>query len=106
ELVRASTNTRAKLVLERSIDRAPSTNVLDVALPTRQTLVWKCRRGLETMLAEDLDASPGKEEVTRVAALSLGAALRTRLAIDVAIEIGLGKDPPWAALVRESSIAA
>jgi len=88
ELVRTRPEaTRARLQLERTLTREKAENQLDSPLPSVQTIVWRCRRGLEPLLSDDVrkffgDVVVGVGEVSCAAQTTLRAALASRVPID------------------------
>jgi precorrin-6B methylase 2 len=99
--------TRAKLVLERTTTRAPSTIELDSKLPAPMTLVWRCRRGLESIVLEQAGKGKlDKAEVSAERAGTLRGALAVRSALDVCIEVPLEGRTPAEAITDEKAIAA
>lgn len=98
--------TRARLLLERTVSRTKSEILLDVPLPEPHVIVWRCRRGLEQMVAEDMHAKARGGEAAGKERLTLRAALATRLALDVCIEIARQGRPAADVITSEQAIAA
>lgn len=102
---------RAKLLLARTVARAASAVVLDRRLPKAVPVVFRCRAGLERIVADEVGALavaiPRVREVASFWGGTLRGALAVRTATDVCLERELdeGEDPARA-LVTPSVVAA
>lgn len=102
---------RARLLLARTVARVASAVVLDAPLPRAVPVVFRCRAGLERIVAEQVGALavaiPRAREVASFWGGTLRGALAVRTAIDVCLERELdeGEDPARA-LASPSVVAA
>jgi precorrin-6B methylase 2 len=89
---------RAKLMLARTVSRPAAAELvrLDIALGSTQTLLWTCREGLESIVAEQVSALGAVEtSVGRVClpnfAGALSEAFIARSALSIGVQLRLDK---------------
>ena len=101
---------RARLALGRSVRRDASAIVLDAPLPKIVPVVFRCRAGLERVVADEVGALavaiPRAREVGSFWGGTLRGALAVRTAIDVCLERVLDGEEPAAALASPGVVAA